>query len=398
MPKLKCDVTVIGAGPAGSTTARTIARRGFDVILVEKDEYPGKTNVCAGGAPESIIKDLKLSSEVIEKKIIGGKHYFPWGLKISDLDGITVYRNVFDKELADKAVEEGVEMMTNTLITDVIVKSEGVRVKSEEDTIDSKLIVFADGPNTLAYRRFGIGFKPESDKTCVSVACEVRWENNPLDHTEFYYGYDISPWGYGWIFPKRNTVNVGVGCLYSELNSNSNIIESLNYLLQRYPLTHEKLKGKEIVWLSSALIPAAPAKQIFGERMLVVGDAAGMVDPVTGGGIAHAINGGMLAGKISGKALEENDFSSMFLSQYQRLWHKTTDYSYIYSKYLLSNVFLYLLKFDKRAYPKLAVITQGGIRKVFDTLKFIYKTKKEIHQLRGCANFINKEKRREKQK
>lgn len=370
MPKLKCDVAVIGAGPAGSTTARTIARQGFDVLLVEKDEYPGKTNVCAGGVPESIIKDLKLSSNVVEKEIIGGKHYFPWGLTISNLNGITVYRNVFDKELAEKVVGEGTKIMTNMLIKDVIVKSEGVRVKSEENTIDSKLVVFADGPNTLAYRRFGIGFMPGSDKTCVSVACEVRWENNPLDYTEFYYGYDISPWGYGWIFPKRNTVNVGVGCLHSGLNSN--IIESLNYLLQKHPLTHEKLKGKEIVWLRSALIPAAPAKQIFGERMLVVGDAAGMVDPVTGGGIAHAINGGMLAGKISCEALEEDDFSSMFLSRYQSLWHKTTDYSYIFGKYLLSNVFLYLFKFDKSAYPKLAAITQGGIRKVFNTLKFIY--------------------------
>jgi digeranylgeranylglycerophospholipid reductase len=372
MPKLKCDVAVIGAGPGGSTTARTIARWGFDVILVEKDEYPGKTNVCAGGVPKLIIKDLKLSSEVVEKEIRGEEHYFPWGLKSSDLNNITVYRHMFDRVLAEKAVEEGVKILTNTLIKDFFLKSNKITLGYEKGIIESKLVVFADGPNTLAYRKFGIGFKPEADKTIVSVACEVKWENNPLNHYEFYYGYTLSPWGYGWIFPKRNTVNVGVGCLYSELNSNSNIIESLNYLLQKHPLTHEKLKGKEVVWLRSALIPVAPARKIFSERMLIVGDAAGMVDPVTGGGIAHAINGGMLAGKISCEALEEDDFSSSFLSQYQRLWHKTTDYSYIYSKYLLSNVFLYLLKFDKRAYPKLATITQGGIRKVFNTLKFIY--------------------------
>lgn len=370
MPKLKCDVAVIGAGPAGSTTARAIARQGFDVLLVEKDEYPGKTNVCAGGVPKSIIKDLKLSSDIVEKEIIGRKHYFPWGLKISKLGGYTVYRNVFDKGLADKAVEEGAKIMTNMLIKDVILKNNGICMKSKENTIDSKLVVFADGPNTLAYRRFGIGFKPEANKTCISVACEVRWENNPLDHTEFYYGYDISPCGYGWIFPKRNTVNVGVGCLYSELNSN--IIESLNYLLQNHPLTHEKLKEREITWLRSALIPVAPARKIFGERMLVVGDAAGMVNPVTGGGIVHAFNGGMLAGRISSEALEKDDFSSTFLSQYQHLWQKTLDFSFINSKYLLSNVFLYLLKFDKSAYSKLAAITHGGIKKVFNTLKFIY--------------------------
>ena len=367
---LKSDVTVIGAGPAGSTTARTIAEHGFDVILVEKDEYPGKTNVCAGGVPESILKDTGLRSDVIEKRILGEKHFFPWGSKCSDLDNITVYRHVFDRALADKAVEGGVKMLTNTLIKDAFVKSNKIIVGYEKGIIESKLVVFADGPNTSAYRKFGIGFKPEADKTIVSVVCEVKWENNPLNHYESYYGYDISPWGYGWIFPKRDTVNVGIGCLYSELQSS--IIESLNYILQKYPLTSDKLKGRKITWLSSALIPVAPAKQIFGERMLVVGDAAGMVDPVTGGGIVQAINGGELAGMVCVMALEENNFSSTFLSQYQRLWHKTADYSYIYSKYLLSNVFLYLLKFDRNAYPKLAEITQGGIRKIFSTLKFIY--------------------------
>jgi len=370
MPKLKSDVTVIGAGPAGSTTARVIAEHGFDVILIEKDEYSGKTNVCAGGVPEQIIKDTGLSSDVIEKRISGEKHFFPWGSKSSDLDNITVYRHVFDRSLADKAVEEGVKMLTDTVVKDVFIKNDGVVSEGNADTTESELVVFADGPNSLAYRKFGIGFKPESDKTIVSVACEVKYEDNSLDNYEFYYGSEISPWGYGWIFPKRDTVNVGIGCLYSELHLN--VIESLNYMIQKHHLTSEKLKGREITWLSSALIPVAPAKQIFGERMLVVGDAAGMVDPVSGEGIRHAITGGTLAGEVCVKALEEDDFSSMFLSQYQRLWHKTPNYSYIYGKYLLSNVFLYLLKFDRNAYPKLATITQGGIRNVFNTLKFIY--------------------------
>lgn len=234
-------------------------------MLVEKDEYPGKTNVCAGGIPKSIIKDTGLCSDVIEKEILGGEYYYPWGMKDLELDHVSVYRNVFDRSLADKAVESGAEILTNTLIKDVSVKNDKITVFSEGNTIESKLIVFADGPNTMAYKKFGIGFKPAADKTIVSVACEVKWEKNPLNCFEFYYGYNISPWWYGWIFPKDKTVNVGVSCLYNRLNSN--IMESLNYLLKEHPLTHEKLKGKEIVWQSSALIPAAPAKQIFGERM-----------------------------------------------------------------------------------------------------------------------------------
>ena len=367
---LKSDVTVIGAGPAGSTTARTIAKHGFDVILVEKDEYPGKTNVCAGGVPKATFEDTGLSKNVVEKEILRGEYYYPWGMRDLKLNHVAVYRKVFDRSLADKAVEEGVKMLTNTLITDVRVRNGKVYAISEGDVIESKLVVFADGPNTLAYRKFGIGFKPEADKTVVSVTCEVKWENNPLNCFEFYYGYDISPWGYGWVCPRRDTVNVGVVCLYSRLRSN--LMDSLNYMVKKHPLICEKLKGREIVWLSSALIPVAPARKIFGERMLVVGDAAGMVDPVNGGGIMQAINGGQLAGNVCVKALKEDDFSSIFLSQYQDLWHETKDYLYIHAQYLLSNAFIYLYKFDRNAYPRMAAFINGGIRNIFDTLKLIY--------------------------
>lgn len=362
MPNLKTDVVVIGAGPAGSTTARVIAEHGFDVILVEKDEFPGRTNVCAGGTLRSVIKDAGLSSDIIEKEIQEERHYFPWGENVIKVDLITVFRHVFDRSLAEKAVEKGAKMLAKTQIRDVSINSNGVQAFSGENNIDSKLVVFADGPNTLAYRRLGIGFKPEMDKTFVSLTCEIKWENNPLNHCEFHYGNEIVPWGYGWVFPKRNTVNVGVGCIYSKLSSN--LIDSMNYMLNNYPLTGEKFKEMKILQRSSALIPAAPAKRIFGERTLVVGDAAGMVDPVTGGGIMHAINGGKLAGKICAMSLETGDFSTKFLSQYQDMWHKTIDHQWIYNKFLASNVFLYLSKFDRNAYPKLAEVTREGIGKV----------------------------------
>jgi digeranylgeranylglycerophospholipid reductase len=325
MPNLKSDVTVVGAGPAGSTTARIIAEHGYDVTLVDKDEYP-------------------------------------WGEDTVEIDLVTVYRKVFDRCLAEKAVDKGARLLANTMIKDVSYKDDKIYLFSDNLTIESKLVVFADGPNTLAYRKFGIGFKPYSDATGVSIACEVKWENNPLDQCEFYYGYDIVPWGCGWSFPRKDTVNVGVACLYSKLNSN--LIDSLMYLLNKHPLTGKMFRNKEILQLNSALIPAAPARRIFGERMLVVGDAAGMVDPVTGGGIVHATMAGKLAGEICSISLEKGDFSAKFLSQYQRMWQKTSNYSYIYQKFLVSNIFLYFSKFSRNAYPDLAAVTREGIRKV----------------------------------
>jgi len=370
---LKADVTVVGAGPAGSTTARTIAKKGFKVILVEKDEYPGKTNVCAGGIPKPVFEETGLKSDIIEKEILRGEYYYPWGKKYLKLNHVSVYRSIFDRALANKAVDEGAEMLTNTLIKDVEVRKEKVFAFFSDGIIESEIIVFADGPNTLAFRKFGIGFKPDADKTAVSVTCEVKWEGNPLDCFEFYYDHDITPWGYGWICPRRNTVNVGVLCLYSKLSLN--LMNSLNYMLKGHPLTSEKLKGREVIWLRSALIPLAPARKIFGKRMLVAGDAAGMVDPVNGGGIIQAIHGGKLAGEVCVNALEAEKFSASFLSKYQNLWRKSKDYLLIQAQYLLSNIFLYFSKHDKDAYTKMAAFINGGIRGIPDTFRFIYLNK-----------------------
>lgn len=351
MENLKSDVVVIGAGPAGSSTSKTIAEKGFDVIMVEKDRFPGENNVCGGGISRSVVEKLGLQN-AIEKRITHAKHYFPWGVRKFEINHVTVHRYVFDRMLADKVIDAGAKLLPNTTVKDVMVKNDRVLVALENGkTIESKIAVFADGPNTLAYRKFGLGFRPDADKVVVSVVCEVEWKDNPLSSYEFYYSREISPWGYGWVFPKKDTVNIGVGCIYSMLESN--VINSLNYLLKEYPPVAKRFKNRKIVWLRSALIPAALADKIYGERILIAGDAAGMVDPISGGGIVHSITGGRLAGEVCVMALEENNFSSEFLSKYQSLWTKTKNYRIMRLRYMLSNLFLFYFNLNKEAYGKL---------------------------------------------
>jgi len=363
------DVAIVGAGPAGSATAKVIAESGFDVILIERDNYPGENNVCAGGVPKSVVKDFDLL-DTVEKEIKYDILYFPWGEKEIRRENVTVYRYVFDRRLAEKAVESGTKLLTRTTIVDVEVTKDDIKVITKDNKkISAKLVIFADGPNTLAYRKFGIGFKPDADKLFVAVVCEVRWENNPFDSFELYFDPSIVPWGYGWVFPKKNTVNIGLGCLYSKLNDN--MMKSLKFFLKEYRTVGDRFGDKEIVWLRAATIPAAPAEKIYSERMLVVGDAAGMVDPISGGGIAHAIAGGVIAGKVCIEALESNDFSFKMLSKYQKLWTKSLDYYSIKVRYLLSTIFLFLFKFDKRAYAKLVDFGYGKESKLKKILKIL---------------------------
>ncbi len=353
------DAVVIGAGPAGSITARQIAEEGYSVCLIEKDSSPGQSNVCACGFPKSIAKDIGLGPEIIEKTITGTDLYFPWGVdsrSISEKDQqVTSYRSVFDKAIAEKAVASGAELRTTTLASEVVRKNNRVQtqlenlISKEKSVIESDLIIFADGPNSLA-RKFNIGFLPKKNNTAVSIMCEVEWAGNPSNNYEFFFDPRISEWGYGWIFPKKKAANVGLVCLYSE---SDDLIKNLNYLMNEHPVTKEKLIGRKIDFLISSIIPAEPACRIFADSMLVVGDAAGMVDPITAGGIAHSIQGGKIAGNIAVKALEVKNFSQNFLSDYQKEWEKTGNFRLLKQLFIYSRMFQSLSKIDKNAYSKL---------------------------------------------
>ena len=365
------DAMVIGAGPAGSVTAGEIAKRGFNVLLIEKDDFPGQTNVCAGGIERWVVDDFKLGG-IVEKEILRSKYHFPWGVEEYEADAATVKREVFDNFLARKAEAAGVQLLTNTVALDVIRDDDYLKVniknRREEigDIIKTKLVVFADGPNTLA-KKFGIGFEIRPDTVAESSIFEIEWKNNPLDGYDFFFSPDISPWGYGWIFPKRDTLNIGVWCLYSKFQRN--IYDCLKDFLSNLGTS---IKEKRIVRFTSALIPLVPAREVYGERMLVVGDAAGMVDSFFGGGISYAIQGAKIAGKVALDALEEGIFSRDFLSAYQKEWERTVDYMNIKKMYHLSNVFLPVYRIDRNIFSKMIGI---GLNKRGMMRKLLYRNK-----------------------
>jgi digeranylgeranylglycerophospholipid reductase len=358
------DVVVIGAGPAGSICAGEITKKGFNVLLIEKDAFPGQTNVCAGGIERGIVAEFGLRG-LIEKEISIARYHFPWGEEEYKVNFVSVKREVFDSFLAHQAVDAGAQLLINTVVRDAILENDCVKLKVKsrggESEIRTKLVVFADGPNTLAHN-FGIGFEIMPDTVSESSIFEIEWKNNPLDGFEYFFSHEISPWGYGWIFPKKDTLNIGVICLYSKLEKNI-----LEYLKNFRSNLEKPVKEKRITRFTSALVPLVPARRIYGERMLVVGDAAGMVDPLSGGGISYAIRGGKVAAKVALDVLKEGTFSKVFLSRYQNEWERTEDYRNIKKRYHLSNIFLPLSKIDKNIFSKMVGIRlnkRGTVRKL----------------------------------
>jgi digeranylgeranylglycerophospholipid reductase len=327
----KLDVLVIGAGPAGSTVAKEMAKNGFNTILIEKDTFPGENKICAGCTGYAKSSILRVPERIVEKNIRGSIKYFSWGLNYRTLYScINVYRRIFDNYLANEAVTNGARLLTSTYVYDVSREKKLIKVylknlkTLEKSQVFTRCVVFSDGPNSLAAKKFGIGFRGRPDNTGLGAIYEIKWDNNPLEYNEFYFDRKVSPWGYGWIFPKKNTVNVGVFCLLSKLKRN--IRDSLNYFVKKHPIASKKLSDRKVVRFGAKLIPLEHAKKISSEQILVVGDAAGMVDPIWGAGIPSAIYAAKIAGKVLIKALENDDLSKTSLSRYDEMWKKSKQY------------------------------------------------------------------------
>jgi len=328
------EVVVIGAGPAGSVTADEIAKAGRDVVLIEKANYAGETNVCGGVTPVENADAFEIPAYVRERTLSKWVCYFPNETFSFEIPFISFRRCVFDRFLAEKAKSRGARMITRTIAKNVTVTEDGSVVKLRDDAknydyeIRAQLVVFADGPATLGARKFkGSGFQRRPERTFQGLVYEVEMKDKGLETLDLYFDPRIAPWGYGWLFPKGEVINAGICGLMSiwHEQSNQNMRSRLDYFVKEHPKSSDITKNRKIVNLQAAIIPVEPAKKMYADRALFVGDAAGMVEPFTAGGNEFAMRGGKVAAAIAIEALKKGTFGEKFLSKYQKEWEHTED-------------------------------------------------------------------------
>jgi digeranylgeranylglycerophospholipid reductase len=376
-----CDVIVIGGGPAGSTVAKYVANKGFNVLIVEKSRFPGQDNVCGGCLSIKAFKESGADDEICEKRIFNGIHHFPWGEIHRRMKNASFRRKVFDKHLAEKACESGAKLKTSSKVFDVRIEN-GISKVFYKDVNNGKLshdtsflVVFADGTNSICARRFpSVGFHSNLNNTALGIVCELPWKDNPLSNSEYYHGPNFTWTGYGWIFPKKDVLNIGVCARLSALKRDRRNIRSVlgNFLSNHHVTKRLLIKGA--LNLSSALIPLAPANKLYAPSILVVGDAAGMVCPIWMGGLAFCIYAGKVAGQTIVKALEQQDYSEKFLSRYQTLWQNSDYFSWIREKFIMYKLIEPFTRIDKSLptkYTALSLIRgRKKIRKSLNSLLY----------------------------
>ena len=325
---------MVGAGPAGSTAATFLAKKGFKVVLVDKDNFP-RAKPCGGSVPMGTIKRFPYlkGSDFIESYSYGGFIHSPSLKYHIEFHGekpvvAMVTREKFDHGLALIAVDNGAQFLDGKQVKDVHISPDKAVVTLEDQTtISSDVVIGADGiPSTIARKS---GLTPQNKKVNVCVFQEYKLDEKTLDEYatkerigHLHLMYENIP-GYAWLFPKKDCVNIGVGEFMpfrKYTTKKVNLIETYNSyfkMLQQDKLIPKDLKiGK----VKGGSVPIYPLEQTYSERLLLCGDAAGFINPVSGGGIHFAMVSGENAATVISDAFENENFKSSFLSRYQQLW------------------------------------------------------------------------------
>ena len=331
---IETDVLVIGAGPAGSAAARHAALGGADVILIDKKSEIGTPKRCAEGIYDHGLKWLGIEPDPqwAVQRINGGTIISPDKTRLT-LDetilpekGYIVERKVFDKYMAMDAARAGAQIMVKTLAKSILKDdSDGSSIivdceqMGEIIEIKAKIVIAADGPESKVAKAFGINSTTKPQDMMAGVQYEMVGVNcERMDLIELHLGA-FANGGYAWVFPKGEDIaNVGIGI---PGNSKRPAIEYLNEFIESYP----PLNDAKAVELNVGGDPiGGMIDQIYDDNLLVCGDAAGQVDPITGGGIILGMLGGMTAGKVAAKSIIDKDYSKERLEEYHIKYDEIT--------------------------------------------------------------------------
>ena len=327
MKLIETEILVIGAGPAGSSTAKHAALNGAEVILMDKKSEIGAPKRCAEGVSKEGLSKLGIepNSRWVTKELSGVRLISPNGtdvwmkedqVKLPEA-GYILERKVFDKFMAMEAARAGATIMIKTLARGMRKDNNGYIVSCEsmgEDfEIKAKIVVGADGPESRVGRWRGLktAVKPKNMESGIQFEM-VGVEMDDPDCIEFYFG-SVAPGGYAWIFPKGDDIaNVGLGIIstYTDKTAYEHLLE----FVKNCPAT----KNAQPVELNIGGDPVGGMiKNLVKDHIMIVGDAAGHVNPLTGGGIITALEAGMYAGEVAATAVKDEDYSEKRLMEYQ---------------------------------------------------------------------------------
>lgn len=343
--KNKTEVIIVGGGPAGISAAITVARGGRKVVLVERGNFSGSKNVFGGAIYTIPTKEIFPEFEKtapIERKTVSHRYIINTedesvsvnysSFKDEDTS-FSVIRSKFDRWMAKEAEKEGVVLVTETLVKELIYKeNKVVGIKTELEDYYADIVILADGVNSILAKQIGLRkeIKPKDVALSVKEVIKIGKEKieekfNLKDGEGAVYEIIGAPMlgmlGLGYLYTNKETVSIGLGISLDELAQRKIKPYELLEQLKAHPSIERYLEGGELIEYSAHLIPEGGYKKIpklYANGVLVVGDSAMLVNNVHWEGTNLAMTSGKFAGEVALVALEKQDFSENVLSLYKK--------------------------------------------------------------------------------
>ena len=314
------DVLVIGGGPAGLYAAYCLARAGRRVAVLEEHPEFGRPVHCTGLLALESFSRFTLPRTSILATVGSARFHSPGGQRLevaSEQDETAVLdRPSFDRALADQAAAAGADLMLGQRVEGLVRTPQGVIARSASGNgggqiAHGRLGIVATGAAYHLHRDLGLNLPA---RFVQGAQVEVDFPTGV--EAEIYFGNQMAPGSFGWVVPftRDGAPKARVGLLASR--------DAEDYLARflRSPGLAARLGPGSPCWYRTRPIPLRPLSRTYAERILVVGDAAGLVKPTTGGGIYYSLLTAELAAVTAGAALDAGDFSARLLSRYQASW------------------------------------------------------------------------------
>jgi geranylgeranyl reductase family protein len=334
------DVCILGAGPAGSAASMYLSQHGVHHILIDKSEFP-RDKVCGDALSGKVVYALNRVYPGLVKQIVQNQEqYHPsWGITFvspngkklnvpfkNDIEeseqapGFIATRYEFDHFLFKNTQSSFSVVKSGVEATDIKFNSSGVNINlSDQTSISASILIDGTGAHSTLARNLGI----QMELNHHSAGLRQYYSNvkglHPQGFIELHFIKDILP-GYFWIFPMPgNRANVGLGMLSAAISKNKvNLKKSLEKIIREHPIISKRFLNAEALEKPKGWgLPMGSKKRVIsGDRLMLTGDAASLIDPFTGEGIGNAMISGKYAAETAIEALDANRFDSYFLKTY----------------------------------------------------------------------------------
>ncbi|HEY7292966.1 MAG TPA: NAD(P)/FAD-dependent oxidoreductase [Vicinamibacterales bacterium] len=314
MADFEVDVLVVGAGPGGLYAAGRLARDGHRVLVCEEHESVGDPVHCTGIIAADSFDEFDLPRGVILNPLHRVRFISPSGTPITystpKAEAVVIDRSRFDRALADDARLAGASIATGTRVSGLNADHDCVRALAGSKTVRARLVVLASGATYGVQKRSRLGWPQHYLHTA-----QRELPASELHDVEMHFGRTIAPGGFAWAVPvaRPEGPRVRVGVMTSH-DAPRHFTAMLDRVGPRWGIQSDDVRPR------LKILPLGAIAKTYANRLLAVGDAAGLVKPTTGGGIHYSVLSGSLAADVGSAALKADALDAGSLSVYERRW------------------------------------------------------------------------------